>query len=282
MRTRREKMKKSFSLVIAGTVVLLTGLFLWGSQGQTGNGSGIIAGMVLALAGISIAVVFWQAKSRNKRFADLQADYREALDQVMEWVGQSPLHNWEKREIEQELLVIFLEAQQSGRDAKSVIGEDIESFARELLDAYGIRSGVLAYLLTSTQWYLLYLVIVQGYRSLSHAGGAYFAASLDVEILFLFGWISYVTLPLIQYGAKGWIVGRPRRGLYAIFGFLSAVAGIGIIEAIHALEDQIPWATEILAKQVIVFKEFWQLGLAVLALTGMIWLKQWLRRKPLR
>ena len=286
MKTRRERMKKSFSLVIAGAIVLLTALFMWASQvrGEAGlrPGQGIVAGMVLALAAISVAVVYWQAKERNKRFADLQPEYREIFDQVTEWVGQSSLYNWEKREVEQELLAMFLQAQQAGRGVKTVIGQDVESFAKEILDAYGIHSGLVAYLLTSTQWYLLYLVIVQGYRSLSRQGGSYFAASMDVEILFLFAWISYVTLPLIQYGAKGWVLGKRNRGLYAIFGFLSFLIGVGIIEGLHAMEASWPWAAGLLAKQVIVFEQFWHLGLGIGLLLCIVWLKRWLRRKSLR
>ncbi len=286
MKTRRERMKKSFSLVIAGTIVLLTALFMWASQvrGEAGlrPGQGIVAGLVLALAAISVAVVYWQAKERNKRFADLQPEYREIFDQVTEWVGQSTLYNWEKREVEQELLAMFLQAQQAGRDVKSVIGQDVESFVKGILDAYGIHSGLVAYLLTSTQWYLLYLVIVQGYRSLSGEGGGYFAASMDVEILFLFAWISFVTLPLIQYGAKGWVLGKRNRGLYAIFGFLSFLIGVGIIEGLHAMEASWPRAAGLMAKQVIVFEELWHLGVGMGLLLCIVWLKRWLRRKSLR
>lgn len=286
MKTRRERMKKSFSLVIAGVIVLLTALFMWASQagGESGlrPGQGIVAGMVLALAALSIVVVYWQSKHRNKRFADLQPEYREIFDQVTEWIGQSALYNWEKREVEQELLAMFLQAQQSERDVRSVIGADVESFAKEILDAYGIQSGALSYLLTSTQWYLLYLVIVQGYRSLSGEGGGYFAASMDVEILFLFAWISYVTLPLIQFGAKSWVVGKQKRGFYAILGFLSFVIGVGIIEGLHAMETTWPWVGVLLAKQVVLFEQIWQLGLAIGLLLVLVWLKRWLRRKPLR
>lgn len=286
MKTRREKMKKSFSLVIAGIVVLLTGLFLWASQiryqGEFGSGQGVIATAVLTLAGISVFVVYWQARSRNQKLKNLHEDYRENLDQVMEWVGQSTLQNSEKREIEQELMAIFLEAQGAGRLPQSVIGEDVEGFAKELLDAYGIHPGFLSYLLTSTQWYLIYLVIVQGYRSLRHGIGSYYAASMDAEILFLFAWISFVTLPMIQYGGKAWIVGKRKQGLFAIFGFLTFLLGIGIIEGIHAVADRMPWASEFLRKQVLVFKHPWQLAVAIAFAFGIFWLKQWLRKKPLR
>ena len=286
MKTRREKMKKSFSLVIAGIVVLLTGLFLWASQirdqGEFGSGQGVIAIAVLTLAGISVFVVYWQARSRNQKLKNLREDYREHLDQVMEWVGQSALQNSEKREIEQELMAIFLEAQGAGRQPQSVIGEDVESFAKDLLDAYGIHPGILSYLLTSTQWVLMYLVIVQGYRSLRHGIGSYYAASMDVEVLFLFAWISFVTLPMIQYGGKAWVVGKRKQGLFAIFGFLTFLIGVGIIEGIHAVADRMPWASEFLGKQVLVFKHPWQLAIAIALAFGIFWLKQWLRKKPLR
>jgi DNA-binding ferritin-like protein (Dps family) len=286
MKTRREKMKKSFSLVIAGTVVLLTGLFLWGSQiseqGQIGSGQGIIAAIVLALAGLATFVVYYQAKSRNQKLKNLRENYREFLDQVMEWIEQSALHNWEKKEIEQELLAIFLEAQEAGRQPQSVIGEDAERFAKDLLDAYGIHPGILAYFLTSTQWYILYLLIVQAYRGRGRNEFAYFGASVDVEILVLFGWIAFITLPLIQYGSKGWVAGKRKRGLFAIFGFLSFLVGVGIIEGLHALEARIPWASELLAKQVSVFRHPWQLAMAVLLVIGIVWLKQWLRKKTIR
>jgi DNA-binding ferritin-like protein (Dps family) len=286
MKTRREKMKKSFSLVIAGVIVLLTGLFLWASQvheqGQIGSGQGLIAGVVLALAALSVFVVFWQAKSRNQKLEKLHGDYREYLDQAMEWIDQSDLQVSEKREIEQELIAIFLQAQEEGRKPQVVIGEDVERFAKDLLDAYGIHPGILAYFLTSTQWMILYLVIVQLYRTLGRNTFSYFGASMDVEILCLFGWISFVTLPLIQHGSKGWVMGKRKRGLFAIFGFASFLVAIGIIEGIHALSDQIPWASEVLAKQVTIFKRPWQLAVGILLAIGIIWFKQWSRKKPLR
>jgi DNA-binding ferritin-like protein (Dps family) len=261
-------------------------MFLWASQmrehGQTGSGQGIIAGLVLALAVLSVGVVYWQAKSRNQKLKKLHGDYREYLDQVMEWVNQSDLQISEKREIEQELMAIFLQAQEEGRKPQSVIGEDLEGFAKDLLDAYGIHPGFFAYFLTSSQWMILYLVIVQTYRTLGRNQVSYFGASMDVEILCLFGWISFVTLPLIQYGSKSWVIGKRKRGVFAIFGFATFLLGVGIIEGIHALSDQIPWASELLTKQVIIFKEPWQLALGILLALGIIGFKRWLRKRPLR
>jgi DNA-binding ferritin-like protein (Dps family) len=286
MKTRREKMKKSFSLVIAGCVVLLTALFLWASQIREQcafhAGQGVVAIAVIALAAISVIVVYGQAKSRNEKLRNMQADYREVFDQVMEWVGQSALQIAEKREVEEEVMAIFLEAQASGRAPESLIGGNAEGFAKEILHAYGIHPGILSYLLTSSQWYLIYLVVVQGYRGLRTGIGSYYAASMDLEVLILFAWISFVTLPLIQYGGKAWVVGKRKQGLFAILGFASFLVGVGIIEGMHLTADTLPWVSKLLARQVTVFKSPWHLALAVIAAISIFWLKPWLRKRPLR
>jgi len=143
--------------------------------------------IVVLLAVSSVAATYVTRTLRDKKLSVLDDEHRETLNVISYLIGNANLSLYQKRDIENEVFDMLLLAQEDGRSARDVTGGDTQRFVDQIVKAYGATPGPAVNLLTSLQYFILFIIAAQMYTFLesTDSPGSFFATGIgNMTILF--------------------------------------------------------------------------------------------------
>lgn len=187
---------------LALSVLLIINIVFYLSKAPKGEVQNI--GMYIALILLAVGsflFVFISRRIRDNKIKNLEKEYRETYDKITQYIGMSNLTLREKKDIGNDLLDLLMTAQKNNKSVDEVIGAqlEIEKFANNILEAHGANSKTLFYVMTGAQYFLLYIVMAQGfvYIEQRNAGISFFEAESEYSLIGIFALISFGLLPII-------------------------------------------------------------------------------------
>lgn len=283
----KEKMNKNtkilfFSSVLLSVVLIVTVIiYLYSASRNNGATIGmiVVAIFVVSIAVLSVIFVFILRRRRERKYSFLNKEYRDCLDDVMLSVKMSNMNNYSKKQIEEEILDIFAQAQQNGRSLKEVIGEDKEGFITDVINAHGAKNNFLTYELSGFQYFIIYLFIAQIYEFVRNfdVNSDFFRTNIENSTILLFGLIALVTVPLIMK-AYNVAMKRNRLSLIVIAYIIAPIITLGgfliLMEYMSAITDKSDFVIFIMDKSTIIFGNVFIMILGI----GLIFLVWGLKR----
>ena len=219
-------------------------------------------------------------------YALLSEPYQNALDDIMMSISTSNMGSMQKRQIEEELLDLFVSAYAGGKMVDEAIGDDKERFIEEITVAHGAKNNFVTYELSGLQYFIIYLLVAQlsdfirsGSESIS-----FFDTVTDFSTIALFGLLSFVTIPLVMVAYHKAL--RSDRFSLAIAGFiampiLSFALFIGFNEIMIRYFLQTAFGRVFLQEGVVVYTNYLLIVLGILLLGAAMLLKRMIQKKNL-
>jgi len=250
------------------------------------SGAVVLAAIVL-LAALAVAWTLHLQRSVARKTSRLDAASRDDYEYVRQAVSAAPLSSKEKRELQDEVLDLFLSAQAEGRSSGDVTGNDRAAFAARILAAYGVgKRQPWTWALDSLMYFIGYAAGVQGLLALEEPSrtSGFFAAAADHSILVFFALLS-VALPFCQLLARR-IKASRKGGAMLFLPFLVLPVGIGglfiaFMEIVRAMPVRASAVIAFMDGRTAVFPSPIALSLGLALFAGAWLLKASLsRRKP--
>ena len=294
VRTLKEKMNKNtkilfFSSLLLSVVLIITVIiYLYNASKNSGATTGmiVVAIFVVSLAVLSVLFVFILRRRRERKYSFLNKEYRDCLDDVMLSVKMSNMNNYSKKQIEEEILDIFAQAQQNSRPLKEVIGEDKENFITEVINAHGAKNNFLTYELSGFQYFIIYLFIAQIYDFIRNfdINSDFFRTNIENSTIFLFGLIALVTVPLIMK-AYNVAMRKNKLSLIVIAYIIAPIITLGgfliLMEYMSGITDKSEFVIFIMDKSTIIFENIFIIILAIGLIFATWWLKRLIQKRTL-
>ncbi len=294
VRTLKEKMNKNtkilfFSSLLLSVVLIITVIiYLYNASKNSGATTGmiVVAIFVVSLAVLSVLFVFILRRRRERKYSFLNKEYRDCLDDVMLSVKMSNMNNYSKKQIEEEILDIFAQAQQNSRPLKEVIGEDKENFITEVINAHGAKNNFLTYELSGFQYFIIYLFIAQIYDFIRNfdINSDFFRTNIENSTIFLFGLIALVTVPLIMK-AYNVAMRKNKLSLIVIAYIIAPIITLGgfliLMEYMSGITDKSEFVIFIMDKSTIIFENIFIIILAIGLIFAAWWLKRLIQKRTL-
>lgn len=222
-----KKAKNMIIMSLMGTIFLILGTFVYlnafseSNKGQSiinsgGNifktPQGVIALTIILLGIIAFLFVFFIKIIRGKNVSKLNEEYDLAFEEIREYIGVSALSFTEKRELVDEILSLFLEAQDKGKSVDEIIGKDHRMFIDDMIRAYGVKNYFIYDLLTGLQYFIFYLVAVS---LLLFVEGSedYFNVNIDYTLILFFIISAFIVIPMINRNKRKSISNGNRNNL---------------------------------------------------------------------
>ena len=290
----KEKMNKNtkilfFSSLLLSVVLVITVIiYLYSASRNNGATIGmiVIAIFVVSVAVLSVIFVFILRRRRERKYSFLNKEYKDCLDDVMLSVKMSNMNNYSKKQIEEEILDIFSQAQHNGRSLNEVIGEDKENFITEVINAHGAKNNFLTYELSGFQYFIIYLFIAQIYEFVRNFdfNSDFFKTNIENSTILLFGLIALITVPLIMK-AYNVAMKKNKLSLIVIAYIIAPIITLGgfliLMEYMSGIIDKSEFVVFIMDKSTIIFGNVFIMILAV-GLIFLVWgLKRLIQKRTL-
>ena len=272
------------------SIVLILTIVLYETQALKGDASdngAILLGIVVAsVAVLSVVFVFYMRKKKERMYAHLSEPYRDALDDIMMSISASNMGSLQKKQIEEELLDLFMSAYADGKTVEEAIGDDKERFIEEITVAHGAKNNFFTYELSGLQYFIIYLLLAQFSEFIRNGNNpaSFFDTVTDFSTIALFGLLSFVTIPLVMVAYHKAL--RSDRFSLAIAGFiampvLSFALFIGSNEIIIRYYPQTAFGRVFLQEGVVVYTNYLLIVLGLLLFGATMLLKSMIQRKNL-
>jgi len=191
-----------FSIVLSILLILTTITYLMKSFENSGMTSGLLifSISVICVALLSVLIVFILRKRKEKQYELLSEDFKDVLDDIMLGINSSNMNAFSKKQVEEDLLDLFAQADDDGKNAVDVVGEDQDKFVEEVIKAHGAKHNFCTYELSGLQYFVIYLFLAHLYEFLKHMNenNAFFEVSVENSTIFLFALISFITIPVVM------------------------------------------------------------------------------------
>ncbi len=216
----------------------------------------IIAITIVLLAIGSFLFVFFIGKKRKKGTEYLNEEYDLVYEQVNQYIGLSGLTFFEKRELNNELLNLFLEAQSNNKSVDQVIGKDVKTFIENMIQAYGANDHYLNDILIGVTFFVFYLIAFQSYLYLKFTyiknikeNISYFDIKLDYTLILLAVLFSFVIMPVIYRSKRLILVQQPKESssygkhqlILILYPLGIGLFFIGILEGLRRFFGNVSW-----------------------------------------
>ena len=276
------------SLLLSVVLVITVIIYLYSASKSSGATIGmiVVAIFVVSIAVLSVIFVFILRRRREQKYSFLNKEYRDCLDDVMLSIKMSNMNNYSKKQIEEEILDIFSQAQHNGRSLKEVIGEDKENFITEVINAHGAKNNFLTYELSGFQYFIIYLFIAQTYEFVKNfdINSDYFKTNIENSTILLFGLIALVTVPLIMK-AYNVAMKKNKLSLIVIAYIIAPIITLGgfliLMEFMNAITDKSDFVIFIMDKSTVIFGNVFIMILAA-GLIFLVWgLKRLIQKRTL-
>jgi len=221
-------------LVIATAVVY--GIAARRQDGANGQMTWVVIG-VAAAAVLAVGLVLYLRGRRTRYTRRLDPSYYDVYEHVSDILQGSPLGIAERREVLYDVLDLLWQAQQDGRPASDVVGEDAGAFMERVQASFGYRNRLAYHILSGVQYGVLYLLILQVMVFFQEAGRvSFFAGRLALSVVALLCAVSFLVMPLIRH-----FIRRQNITVVVLIPIGLMAAFIGIMELGRAYLDHIPW-----------------------------------------
>jgi len=257
-------------LLIDGTVVLFAV-----AKPQSESRSWIMI-VIVALAVLCGGAGAVMRIRRTKYAALLQEDFYAAYESIMVGVRNSVLSRFEQKEILLDVADLMLQAQENGRAAGEVVGEDTGVFVRKMIEACGYRGKFAFNLLYGLQTFIGVLIIVQAAIFLMRGDAMFFETTVGVMILPYLAVMSFVLIPLLRV----FIAKQKMLPVFLLPALLIALF-IAVNEVLHAFGENAAWVKVYLDGEVNVISSWWILIILAAVFIACFLIKIWLRRRSL-
>lgn len=277
--TPRSKTRVVLSAAIAGVLLVTLGLLVvtMHRNGTLDQASPWLFVIVVVLAVASTVLVIWTRFRRDKYTSELAPAYFAAYEGVSDSLSTSPLTWQQRRGVLNDVLELLYHAQETGRPATDVVGDDPAAFVDRVQEAHGYRGTVGFQLLTGLQtfgWLLPLLQLVNWMAE--QAQGSFFEATLGISIIPFMVLVAFVVMPVTQTALV-----HNRLALA-----MAMPLGLGILFVLSAelarnYAWHLPWVRTLLDGEVAIIGSW---GIALLwaaAVAGATAGKWWLRRRAL-
>jgi len=233
--------------------------------------------VITLLAVAFTALVVWQRVRRDRYTAGLAPEYSAAYEAVSDRLAVSPLSRVQHREVLSDVLELLYHAQETGRPATDIVGDDVGAFVERVQESHGYRGTLGFHLLGGVQclsWLLPFLQLVNW---VAHPeADSYFDATMGIAMVPFIALVAFVVMPLTQTA-----LARNRIGPLVLFPLGIAVLFILCLEVGHRYGWHLPWVRTFLDGEVAVVGSW---GIALLwgaAVAAAAVGKWWLRRRAL-
>lgn len=224
------------SLAIAGiTVFAALFYFLSVSGKKTGNSPDILLMIIIlaVLAILSSIYVYFRNMDKTKK---LTAEFRNEYEYMSDRIDNIVLSRMEKKEVLEDILSIFIQAQKDNRQVLEVVGENSDVFIKNIISSFGYRSSFLFNLLNGSITAIAYVFLVQMFSWIDEAGSVgFFEVKSDYEILLFLIPFAFIVVPSMTHLIK------KSRLLIAViipvFAFAMIVGGIELLDVLFGDSD---------------------------------------------
>jgi len=237
--TKQSRFMLLFSAGLA-LLVIFTALMVYNTAGKYERTSFAVLIFIFFLAAGSVIFVYFSKARKNRILKKLGSGFLESYDILVEKINAEPLSMIEKKEIARDLLEIFFEAQDKGRNPDDVVGKDLDSFARHITEAYGYRNRFLWNILTSVQITVFYIFLVHFFQTLEIGRfSAFFSVKVSPWLFLFLAANAFVLIPLIKTALK-----KQKNWLMLMEIIVFCVLFIGFSELMHGLYPDARWVRD--------------------------------------
>jgi DNA-binding ferritin-like protein (Dps family) len=266
------------AVLLLGSIAIFTAVTVWGGKAQDG-GSVAVLSIIVLFAAAMVAWAMIEKRALERKTERLGTAAKMAYERIYGEIRSSPLSPAEKRDLCEGILDTLIAAQEDGKEASSITGEDPVAFAREALGAYGVRTNAYTWILDSLMTFIGYLAGIQVFNAVRTPGLSFFSTGIEAKILIFFALISLV-LPLL---GRAVLSAKKGNAAYVIplLVLPLAVAGlfIGFIELMRANAARWPSLIAFMSRETVPFPNLFALGAGAIAFAGCWLLKRNLRRR---
>jgi len=188
------------SLFVSGAVIFTTLLYFFSAKDTSEVNIVWIMIAIIAVALLSVIVVFVTRKKMRTKAKLLNEDFFTAYEAISDSMEGSVLGFFEKKETMRDILGLFIDAQNSGRSAEQVTGGNLNEFVRRVQDSFGYRNRFLFTLLSGIEYAVMYLFMVQIYEWVRGSEGlGFFESKPGYSMIILLLPIAFIGIPLMKY-----------------------------------------------------------------------------------
>jgi len=199
---RKTKMMFYSSIILTLILITITVLFIVDTEKRGGATLGMywIGFTVVLLAVFAVVYSFIMRIRKEKKYSILGISYKNALDDIILNISTSNMSFYSKRQIEEELLDLFILAVKDGKKVEDVIGMNKEEFIKDIIKAHGARNNFFTEMLSGLQYFIIYLFLIQIVRYFEdfNINSDFFKIEFDNSTIILFALIAFITIPLIR------------------------------------------------------------------------------------
>ena len=218
---------------------------------------------------------------KERKYSILTKLYKDVLDDIMITIAASNMSVFSKKQVEEELLNIFVQACSDKKSVERVIGASTEQFVNDVIQAHGARNNFFTYELSGVQYFIMYLFLVQGIEYIKNleTNIEFFNTGIENSTILLFGILAFITIPLTRFVYQ--VGARKSRfsiilsayifvPVFTVGGFI-AIMEFGVIEKLFG---EMAWTEALMEKSSIVISNGYIL-VGIASCVGIAW---WLKR----
>lgn len=139
----------------------------------------------------------YKALKRDENIEKLNNEYEMTFTQIKEYIGLSRLTFIEKKELINEILSMFLEAQSKGKSVNEVIGNNHQAFIDNMIKAHGVQNSLFYDLLTGAQFFIFYIIAIHIFIFAERDSINFFMVEIDNSLILFFFINAFILLPLV-------------------------------------------------------------------------------------
>lgn len=225
------------SLFVAGAVIFSTLLYFFSAKEASKENITWILIAIILVAVASAFIVYYTRKKMRTRAKLLNEDFFVVYEGISDSMDNSVLSHLEKKETLKDILGLFIDAQNSGRTADQVTGGDLNEFVKRVQDSFGYRIRFIFTFLSSFEYAIMYLFMVQIYEWVRGSEGLGFFDSKPGYSMMLFLLpIAFIGIPLMRHFIR-------KQKMFFALGVLVLLFGLNIafMEVTYANFMHINW-----------------------------------------
>lgn len=237
--TNQSKFLVYGTLFIAGLVILTACILLIFTEKGNTKGNIWIAVVLIIISIASVVIMILARRSIKYKAKLLNEEYYNTYEKIADMMQGSALSYLEKRETQNDILGLLIDAQNSGRKVSEVTGSDLTEYVKQVQDSFGYRNKLLFLAISGIQYSIIYLFMIQLYEWVKH-GGSFFEAQPGYSSLIVLLPVALVGIPLMRT-----MIWKQRIILAYIIPLVFVGIGIAFMEITYANFLDVKWINSI-------------------------------------
>lgn len=271
--TKKSRWMIYFSLFLSGTLILSTIFYFIAAKDSESPNAEKIMLIIVLIAVLAIVAMLISRLRLRKNTKNLSPEFFEVYEEISDKLGGSTMSAMERKETMNDILDLFMLANNDGRKVSDVIGDNTDNFIDQIQKSFGYRSSMLFNFITGIQYSISYLFMIQMFIYFENTGNGFFNQQLEVSMIFMLTLLAFVGVPFLFHFKR-----KDKYVLMIIVPILLLGVFIGTMETIDKYFMHIPWLYTLAEGEINAFPNVGFLALWISIFVITIALK-WLQRR---